>query len=251
MNRLFELPQPVIFAHRGASKYAPENTMAAFRLALQQGAEAIELDAKLSADGEVVVIHDLTVDRTTNAKGLVSEFRASDFQKMDAGGHFSEQYRGEAVPTLRQVFEELGEKVYINVELTNYATPRDSLPEKVAQLVKEYHLEEWVLFSSFNPVNLLRIKRLLPECPLAILALEGSAGWLARSFVGRWFAPHILHPNLRDANERLIRSEHARKRRVHVWTVNEPQEIRRLFLQGVDGIFTDDPITALNIRNLM
>lgn len=251
MNRLFELPKPVIFAHRGASAYAPENTMAAFRLAARQGVEAIELDAKLSADGEVIVIHDATVDRTTNAKGEVRHFRLQDFQQMDAGSYFSEEFRGEPVPALRQVFEELGRKLYINVELTNYATPRDRLPEKVAELVRQYHLEDWVLFSSFNPINLFRIRRLLPECPVGILALEGSAGALARSFVGKWFAPQIVHPNLLDATRSFIQKQHERSRRVHVWTVNDPQEIQRLFEDGVDGIFTDDPVTAQQIRNRM
>jgi len=251
MNRLFELPKPVIFAHRGASAYAPENTMAAFRLAAQQGVEAIELDAKLSADGEVIVIHDTTVDRTTNAKGEVRNFSVREFQQMDAGSHFSEEFRGEPVPTLRQVFEELGKKLFINVELTNYATPRDQLPEKVATLVKEYQLEEWVLFSSFNPFNLIRVRRELPDCPVGILALEGTAGWLARSFIGRWFAPQIIHPNLKDASADFIQKEHQRNRRVHVWTVNDPQDIERLFQDRVDGIFTDDPVTARKIRNQM
>jgi glycerophosphoryl diester phosphodiesterase len=153
------------------------------------------------------------------------------------------------VPSLRQVFEELGKKLYINVELTNYATPRDQLPEKVAELVKQYHLEDWVLFSSFNPFNLLRIRRLLPECPVAILALEGTAGWLARSFIGGWFAPQIVHPYLRDATKTYIRRQHDRKRRVHVWTVNEPADMQRLFKDEVDGIFTDDPVRAQQLRN--
>ena len=249
MNRLFELPKPVIFAHRGASAYAPENTMAAFRLAAQQGVEAVELDAKLSADGEVIVIQDTTVDRTTNATGEVRQFKWQDFQQMDAGSHFSEQFRGEPVPSLRQVFEEFGKKLYINVELTNYATPRDQLPEKVAELVKQYQLEDWVLFSSFNPFNLLRIRRLLPECPVAILALEGASGWLARSFIGSWFAPQIVHPYLRDATKAYIQRQHERNRRVHVWTVNEPADIQRLFKDGVDGIFTDDPLRAQQLRN--
>ncbi|GAP10410.1 glycerophosphoryl diester phosphodiesterase [Bellilinea caldifistulae] len=249
MNRLFELPKPIIFAHRGASAYAPENTMAAFRLAAQQGVEAIELDAKLSADGEVIVIHDKTVDRTTNAKGAVSQFSLRDFQQMDAGSYFSEEFRGESVPALRQVFEEFGRKLYINVELTNYATPRDPLPEKVAELVRLFHLEDWVLFSSFNPINLYRIRRLLPECPVGILALEGLAGWLARSFIGSWFAPHIVHPYLRDATKSFIQKQHDRHRRVHVWTVNDPLDIQRLFEDGADGIFTDDPVVAQQIRN--
>lgn len=245
---LKELTKPVIFAHRGSSAHAPENTLAAFRLAIEHGADAIELDAKLSADDEVVVIHDATVDRTTNRNGPVRSFTAEEFGKMDAGSFFSDAYRGEPVPMLEQVFAEVGKKIFINVELTNYASPQDALPEKVAKLVKAQHLEEWVMFSSFYPFNLARIKKLLPDCPVAILALEGSKGWLTRSFAGRYYAPEILHPNLADTTKGLIEREHKRRRRVHTWTVNDPADLKRLFEWGIDGVFTDDPILARRIR---
>lgn len=249
MSLLTSLPQPVIFAHRGASAHAPENTLAAFCLAIEHGAEAIELDAKLSADGEVMVIHDPTVDRTTNAKGAVNAFSAEELQQLDAGSHFSAAYQGEPVPTLDQVLAEVGKQVFINIELTNYTSPRDELPEKVAALVKKHRLEEWVLFSSFNPFNLRRVVKILPQCPLAVLALPGASGLLMRSWVGRRFAPHILHPYLSDTHQALIEREHKHGRRVHVWTVNNPQDMRRLFGEGVDGIFTDDPHLARQIRD--
>ncbi|MEN4011020.1 MAG: glycerophosphodiester phosphodiesterase family protein [Chloroflexota bacterium] len=249
MSALLDIPQPVIFAHRGASAHAPENTLSAFRLAVQHQADAIELDAKLSADGEVMVIHDQTVDRTTNASGKVSSFNAVELQGLDAGSHFSAQFKGEPVPTLEQVLAEFGNQVFINIELTNYASPRDALPEKAAALVKKFHLEARVLFSSFHPNNLRRVARVLPQCPLAILALPGVTGMLMRSWLGLRIARHVLHPHLRDASPALITREHKRRRRVHVWTVNDPQDMRRLFRDGVDGIFTDDPLLAHQIRN--
>ncbi|WP_299024400.1 glycerophosphodiester phosphodiesterase family protein [uncultured Thermanaerothrix sp.] len=248
---LEKLPQPVIFAHRGASAYAPENTMSAFRLAAEQGVEAIELDAKLTADGEVVVIHDMTVDRTTNGHGEVRCLRLDEIRRLDAGAFFSETYRGEKIPLLREVFQELGQNLFINVELTNYNAPLDSLPIKVAQLVREYHLEQRVLFSSFNPWNLIRIRRLLPECPVALLALEGRAGWLARSNLMRWISPRIIHPYLVDVTPDWIVYEHRRGRRVHVWTVNRAEDLESLFRWGVDGVFTDDPVLAMQIRSRM
>jgi glycerophosphoryl diester phosphodiesterase len=246
---LEKLPQPVIFAHRGASAYAPENTLAAFRLAAEQGVEAIELDAKLTADGEVVVIHDMTVDRTTNGRGEVRHLRLDEIRRLDAGSFFSAEFRGEKVPLLREVFEEFGRRLFINVELTNYNAPFDPLPIKVAQLVREYHLEDWVLFSSFNPWNLVRIRRLLPECPIALLALEGRAGWLARSDFMRWISPRIIHPYLADVTPESIAQEHRRKRRVHVWTVNRAEDLEALFRWGTDGVFTDDPALAMQIRS--
>ncbi len=249
MSLLYSLPRPVIFAHRGASAHAPENTLAAFHLAVEQGADAIELDAKLSADGEVMVIHDATVDRTTNAKGAVNAFSASQLQQLDAGSHFSAAFQGERVPTLDQVLAAVGGQIFINIELTNYTSPRDVLPEKAAALVQKHHLQERILFSSFNPFNLRRAGRVLPGCPLAILALPGGSGFWMRSWIGRRFAPHILHPYLSDASKALIEREHKRGRRVHVWTVNDPQGMRRLFDDGVDGIFTDDPLLARPVRD--
>src|SRR5512147_1736179 len=128
------LPQPIIFAHRGASAHAPENTLAAFELALSQGADAIELDVKLSSDGQVVVIHDPTVDRTTGAKGRVKDMTLADMRTLDAGSFFSQNFVNEKIPTLEEVFETMGKRLFINVELTNYTTPRDHLVETVCML---------------------------------------------------------------------------------------------------------------------
>jgi glycerophosphoryl diester phosphodiesterase len=248
MNILKEIKRPIIFGHRGACAYAPENTMASFQLAADQGADAIELDAKLSADGQVVVIHDQSVERTTNGKGAVRSLNLADLKKLDAGTSFSDKFAGEPIPTLEEVFIALGKKVYINVELTNYSSGLDVLPDKVAALVKKHKLEDWVLFSSFFILNILRIRTLLPQTPAAILTLEGKEGKILRGNVGRLAAPEIIHPYKTDATEEFIQKQHDLRRRVHVWTVNEPAEMRRLFKANVDGIFTDDPITALKIK---
>jgi glycerophosphoryl diester phosphodiesterase len=239
-----ELPTPLIIAHRGASAYAPENTLAAFQLAGQQGAQAVELDAKLSADGHVVAIHDRTVDRTTDGQGRVADLPLAALRELDAGAFFSARFQGERIPTLEEVFEAVGEQVYINVELTNYATPGDDLVEKAARLVERHGLGQRVLFSSFLPLNLGRARRLLPEVPCGLLTLPGLPGWLGRRFgyLNRAYA--ALHPNLADTDEGLVRDVHRRGRRVYVWTVNDPQEMLRLQALGVDGIITDDPPLA-------
>jgi glycerophosphoryl diester phosphodiesterase len=176
-------PCPLIFAHRGACAHAPENTLAAFELALAQGAHGLELDAKLSADGEVVVIHDATTDRTTGMRGHVSQLPLAALRELDAGSFFSETFKGEKIPTLAEVFETIGKRAFINVELTNYYTkPRDNLADKVCELVKRFGLEQSVLFSSFLPANLARTRSLLPAVPRGLLALSGWLGWWARSF---------------------------------------------------------------------
>jgi glycerophosphoryl diester phosphodiesterase len=237
---------PLVIAHRGACRYAPENTLAAFRLAADQGAPAIELDAKLSADGAVVVIHDATVDRTTNGSGAVASLSLSRLKSLEAGAFFGPQFAGEPVPTLEEVFDALGARLLINVELTNYANPADRLVEKTVDLVRAFHLEERILFSSFHPVNLFTARRLLPEVPRAILALPGRKGWWARSFLLRGIAPQAVNPYFTDVAAPFVQRQHQAGRKVNVWTLNDPADLERLTLAGVDGLITDDPPAAFS-----
>ncbi len=188
--------KPLIFAHRGACSYAPENTLAAFRLALEQGSDGIELDAKLSKDGVVVVIHDQTVDRTTNGNGKVSELTFAELQTLDTGIQFAPRYVGEKVPSLEQVLSGLGDKLIINIELTSYSSPGDSLPEKVTDLVKKTGTSRNIIFSSFHPAILGRIRKLMPEIP-AGLAHRGGLDAVGQFLPGQMdlagFDPPIFH----------------------------------------------------------
>ncbi|HEX2980113.1 MAG TPA: glycerophosphodiester phosphodiesterase family protein [Anaerolineaceae bacterium] len=241
------LPYPLVFAHRGASAHAPENTLSAFKLALAQGAPAMELDAKVTKDGQVIVMHDPSVDRTTNGHGLVKDLTLAELRELDAGSSFSPAYRGECVPTLEEVFAELGKKFFINVELTNYTTPNDGLVGKVVELVRRMDLAGYVMFSSFNPTNLARARQLLPGVPLGYLTLDKQAGSLLTSVL-RLFTPHeALHPNLNDVNPQRVEKVHRSGRKMFVYTVNAPEDMRRILRDGVDGFFTDDPELGLRI----
>ena len=242
------LVRPTIFAHRGAFAHAPENTLAAFELALAQGADGIELDTKLSADGQVVVIHDATVDRTTDKHGRVKDMSLAELRSLDAGTFFVEKYRKEKVPTLEEVFEALGKRMFINVELTNYNTSGDNLVESVCMLVKKFSLQKQVLFSSFFASNLSKARGLLPEVPRGLLAFNGLIGAWARSFGFAFGKYQALHPNLKDVTPQQVQRVHRLKRRVHVWTVNGAEDMRRLFHWDVDAIFTDDPHLAVQVR---
>ncbi|HUH98615.1 MAG TPA: glycerophosphodiester phosphodiesterase family protein [Anaerolineales bacterium] len=236
---------PVIFAHRGASAQAPENTLASFELACSQGADVIELDAQLSADGEVVVIHDPTVDRTTNGHGRVAQLPSTALRALDAGSFFSEKFRGQKIPLLQEVFEAVGQQVYFNVELKDPAGRHGLLAEKVCALVKEHDMEERIIFSSLLVSNLKRVKRLVPEAPRGLLAPRGWRGAWARSFGFNFGDYAALHPYLTDVTKQQIVRVHRLKRRVHVWTVNKAEDMVRLKNWGADGIFTDDPQVAL------
>ncbi len=241
---MIELPKPALFAHRGACAHAPENTLAAFNLASEHGADGIELDAKLSADGHVIVIHDQTVDRTTNGRGKVSELTLAELKALDAGAKFSPQFAGEPIPTLDEVFAALGKRLLINVELTNYASAADALVPKVIELVRRRGLEEWALFSSFHPLNLWRAQRMLPAVPRGFLMLPGKAGTLAYRLIDRLLSLEFSHPYYTDVTQNSVDAQHRRGRGVNVWTVDQPDEMRRLAGLAVDGIITDDPQLA-------
>jgi glycerophosphoryl diester phosphodiesterase len=239
----------VIFAHRGASAHAPENTLAAFELALAQNADAIELDVKLSSDGHVIVIHDPSVDRTTGRRGRVKDLSFAQLRSLNAGQYFSEDYRGEKIPSLQEVLEAVGKRTFINVELTNYSTPRDSLVETVCLLVRKFGLQKHVMFSSFLASNLSKARAYLPEVPRGLLALNGWLGAWARSFGFNFGRYQALHPHLKDVTSQQVQRVHRLDRRIHVWTVNAAEDMRRLFHWGVDAIFTDDPGLAVQVRS--
>jgi glycerophosphoryl diester phosphodiesterase len=242
-----DLNRPTIFAHRGSSVYAPENTLAAFKLAVEQRADGIELDVKLSADGQVVVMHDDTVDRTTNGTGRIKSLTLLDLKGLDAGSKFDPTFHAERIPTLAKVFDTVGGKVFINVELTNYSSPTDDLPDKVVSLVKNFGLEAKVLLSSFNLLALIRARYLLPMVHLGLLAFSGTADGILRSRLLR-FGPRLaLHPSAKDVSSQLILTAHRTGCRVHVYTVNEPDVMQRLLSDGVDGVFTDDPLMAQKV----
>jgi len=244
MPDLAQSAGPLIFAHRGASKYAPENTISAFRLAVDMGADGIELDTKVSSDGVVVVMHDQTVDRTTDGTGSIANLTADALHRLDAGSRFSKEFQGEPVPTLNEVFAAVGKVLFINVELTNYASPLDALPVKVARLIQEHDLMDRVIISSFHPFNLIRFRRLLPTIPLGFLAQPGKPGAWTRSWIGSLFPQDALHPYFSDVDHKLVEHNHRHGKKVNVWTVDSQEEICRLLALKVDGIITDDPPLA-------
>ena len=233
-------PQQLIIGHRGASAYAPENTLASFDLAVQSQADAIEFDVKLTADKQVVVIHDSSVDRTTNGSGKVSEMKLSKLQELDAGSKFGIKFAGEKVPTLEAVFELFGKRILMNVELTNYSTPFDELVEKVVDLVIKHKVEDHVIFSSFLAKNLKQARNMSPMIPCGLLAYSGLLGFFPRQY-GWKKKFQALHPYITDVDQELVQKVHDKGKRIHVWTVNGEDNIRKMLELNVDGIFTDDP----------
>jgi len=244
---LNELPSPLIICHRGAKNYAPENTLAAFKLALELGADGFELDTQLTSDGHIVVYHDRTVDRTTNGYGKTFQLSLAELRELDTGSSFSDEFRGEKIPTLDEVFETIGQRAIINVELKNFSTPFDNLTEKVCEVVRHCGMQKNVIFSSFLPWNLKKAARILPEVSRGLITIKGRWGVWGRSFGFNFGDYDALHPYLGDVTAQQVQRVHKLKRKINVWTVNKEEDIRRMVSWGVDGIMTDEPRLVVQV----
>jgi len=230
-----------IFAHRGASAHAPENTLAAFRFALELQADGIELDVHLSADNQIMVIHDEDVSRTTNGQGKVNHLKFEELRQLDAG-------RGETIPTLAEVFDLIGNQLYINIELKGFSRSAAMLPQKVAELVNERNLDHKIIYSSFNPLLLIKTRQHSPQAKLGLLMLAGGFGTAIRLIFSPFVRPWSLHPDHSSVSTEFFRRAKQHNRSVITYTVNQVDEMRRLFSLGINGIITDDPELALEVR---
>lgn len=233
------------FAHRGASTLAPENTLAAFRLAAEHGAQWVELDVDTLADGTLVVMHDTTLDRTTNRSGSYKEWTATDLLGVDAGSWFGPEFAGEPLPTLPQCLELLaGAGVNVNVELkspTAGGAAAERLRGGVADVLDEYE-ERFpgaeFLVSSFNPVLLDRFKQGRPQTRIAWLTEAGVLGedWRA---IAETLGAEAINPADRDLERGIVEEIRSYEFAVNVWTVNSRARMNELFNWGVTGVFTD------------
>jgi glycerophosphoryl diester phosphodiesterase len=230
VSHWFNVPKPLIIAHRGASSAAPENSFEAFMLAADQKADGIELDIQLTANGVPVVMHDWTVDRTTGGSGLVSNLTLIQIQSLDAGD-------GRPVPTLDQVFELFGPTLLYNIELKEQGWRDRGLAAAVSDRIEGHQLEDNVLVSSFNPFTLRRCRRFLPQrIPLALVrspGLQRYSYWLVDG--------QADHPEACLVDNAYMTWANKRGYRVHTWTVDEVTEARRLVALGVHGIITNEP----------
>lgn len=241
----WESSAPLVIAHRGASLYAPENTIAAFELAVEMGADAIELDTMLTTDGTPIVIHDQSLERTTNGSGSVASKEVAELLLLDAGSMFDARFAGEKIPTLEEVFSAVGNKILINVELKNYASPFDRLPGIVVDLVRDAGLSDRVILSSFNPIALIKAQRASNKIRRA--ALIGSGPKIVRGIIERFTDYFALHPEVSLVDQRMVDNHHNAGHKVNVWTVNEESVMMKLLSMGVDGLITDTPDTAKKV----
>lgn len=231
-----------IFAHRGASGYAPENTLEAFALAINQGAHGIELDVHMAADGELVVAHDEKIDRVSNGSGYIRRMTTAELKRFV----FSKQhpaYQTATIPTLREVFA-LIQPTYleINVEIKHAGTGYPGIEQKCSDLAAEMGMTERILYSSFNHDSMVRMKRICPAARCGVLYEKMPNAWEYARKLGM----DALHPqweSLRDKD--LCKHAHALGLMVNVWTVNTEADIRFTLDHEADIVITNYPDRAL------
>ncbi len=238
---LMQSSETLIFGHRGASADAPQNTLPAFQLAMEQGAAGIELDVHLTADGQVVVIHDFTVERTTNGSGSVAEMTLDQIRALDAGLWFGEACRGVQVPTLREVFELLEGRLLINIEIK---AATDGIELATAALIRQYDLVEKVIISSFDHLILQRFQRVMPEAATGWLYSAMTAGDVEG--ILNDLKVEAVHPHYEHINSDYMNWARERGYCVNTWTVNDPQQALQLRDLGVNVIITDQPALLLD-----
>ncbi|MGE6258961.1 glycerophosphodiester phosphodiesterase [Heyndrickxia sporothermodurans] len=239
----------LIFAHRGSAGTHPENTMESFVAAEKSGADGIELDVHLSKDGEIVVIHDETVDRTTNGKGYINCLTLNELKELNAGGKFKtfqSFIRVPRIPTLREVFEWMREnELKCNIELKNTKIMYPLLEEKVIQLIRDYQYENRIIISSFNHYSLVQCYRIAPEIETAPLYSDGLyMPWI----YARAIHSKSMHPNYRAAPDAIIQEAMNEGIAVRPYTVNKEKDMERLLLIGCSAIITDFPEKAVKLR---
>jgi glycerophosphoryl diester phosphodiesterase len=228
-------PALMIIAHRGASSYAPENTLSAFDLALQMEVRHIELDVDSSSDSHIVVIHDDTVDRTTNGSGPVTGHTLAALRGLDAGSWFGAQFAGERIPTFDEVLARYRGRVHIHTEIKGHSP---SLSQRTADLIRKHRMEEQVTITSFQSVRLEEMRAYAPELPLGWLVRDVSDAIIAQAHAMRVTQ---LCPRANVVTPELVRRLHAEGFVARAWGVTTEELMQKVVQAGADGMTVNFP----------
>jgi len=228
---------PLVVAHRGASAYAPEHTIAAYELALAQGADLIEVDLHLSADDQPVAIHDATLDRTTDGTGPVRNRTVRELKRLDAGGWFGPEFRGQRIQTLQEILERFRGRIGFALDVKGGSDVYPGIEERVVSLLQIYAAVESSLVLSLNPRSLAKVREMEHWMRLGVVQNRGSPD------------PEALVPDLATAfcpSVHLLTEDGARRARaagfdLYVWVVNDVLTFDRLVAWGISGVITDRP----------
>jgi glycerophosphoryl diester phosphodiesterase len=236
-----DVNRPLIFAHRGACRVAPENTLPAFEAAVGLGADGVELDVQYSSDGELMVFHNPSLEATTDGAGRLTSHTSEELRALDAGSFFGPEFAGTRIPTLDEVLDLLNGKLLVNVELKALDQTTSGIGADVVKSVRARDMQDQVVISSFNPMALRRARGAGPEIECALLLAPDLPGWLRSGMARRYSRANALHPEAPMVDEAYMARARKEGLPVRAWTVNDEPEMRRLAALGVDAIITDVP----------
>ncbi len=240
--------RPLIFAHRGMSRAAPENTLPAFARAIELGVDGVEFDVRLTADKVAVVVHNDELIAHTTTYDFVSRTPWRALQTVDVGATFAPQFMGTRIPTLHEVLECLApSNLRMNIEIKAQPYWHFGLENLVIQAVQDFRLEDRVVISSFSPLVMLRLRFLASHISRALLVSSRAFFFLNIKLFGRLARVDSLHPLVDIMDHDLVDLAHEHHWRIVPWTVNTREEMERLLSLGVNGIITDEPQLALSV----
>ena len=241
--------KPLIIAHRGASGLAPENTLIAFEKAIEIGVDRIEMDLRQTIDGEVIVLHDKTLKRTTNGWGSVRKLSLSKVKRYSAGSWFHYDYSSEKVPTFKEVLELVNGRTTLLLEIKDGSPYHHGIEKHVIDLINKYNAHEWCIVQSFND-RVLKNFRSLPglnssvqklfEIVIPVAPFYGGSKFTYKSVQSYDFAQEV-NVNFKNVTPLVVRKIHKMGKKINVWTVNDEYDLKLFVDWGVDGIITDYP----------
>ncbi|MBQ3150187.1 MAG: glycerophosphodiester phosphodiesterase [Clostridia bacterium] len=242
-----------IIAHRGANLYAPQNTLPAFRKALELQADGLETDVHLTKDGEAVICHNYSINETSNGLGKIADRTLKDLKSHDFGRYFSKKFKGTTLPSLDEFLElcKAESLKIMNIELKHPRTKGSLIVEKTLEAVRKHGLIDKLLISSFDEKLLMRAKEIDPECKTAYLYPGPDSA--VRCFFKPPYAlvkkigADAVHPNVFFVNKAMVDKFHSMGVKVNVWTVNTEEQIEKMVRCGVDGYITDSPADTREI----
>ncbi|WMT28356.1 glycerophosphodiester phosphodiesterase family protein [Bacillus aerius] len=230
-----------IIAHRGSSSAVPENTIAAFDVAVEQGADYIELDVQMTMDQHVVVIHDDTVDRTTNGNGLVKSYTLDQLKKLDAGSWFDQQYTNERIPTLQEILERYSQRIGILIEI-KHPKRQIGIENAVARIINRFAYSRHIIIQSFDVHALQRIKTFAPSLRTALIIKPDAFKLTKRKLTTYSSFANCLNMKKTMINRWWIDRIHTFGMNVFIWTVKDQKTADRIKKYPIDGVVTDNPL---------
>ena len=231
----------IVIAHRGASKVAPENTLSAIRKAMEFGADYAECDVYQTKDGEIVLFHDEEMERTTGKGGMIWDYTLEELKELDAGSWFGEEFKGEAIPTLREVIQLVKGHMKLNIEVKVSGSDLD-IAQKVVDIIHSENFADECMVTSFEKRVIEKVKEIDPNLITGFIFDEEHPPDI---FAGNW---EVVCSKRNIVDRAFVRRAKQNGKKLFVWTVNYPVEMKKFIHLGVDGIITDVPDLLMQIQ---